>query len=405
MQKGLSIYNMFGWFKKKKKEEQNELVPIENNEVAIRFSALPSTEVFDERQLVPITDKRLLARVADVAPNFLQVAQSTKVIGEARDAISSVGEVYQAIIPNGAKLMDSKAIGGAKRGAFLDVNNNLGQANLVKVDVDGTLQKVANNQVASFAFNVASMVVGQYYMTQINGELDKIADDVSRISTFQNSEYLSKITATIKQIREISEYQAISLENEELRLEEKRKLNSLKEKCTELLDQANHSINNLMQQKDLDFKGYIGKANEIEMWRKYQIVLLEILYQISSLIQVFSMGMEPAEKVFSTFNQCKDESEMISSNLVRYHSNVQKELKISVDKKTISNGRIVEFVAELFHKEEWKERQMPQGFAVVLEEQMKPLELHKSLSMPKYDEEVVLIAKEGELYYLPNEVE
>ena len=35
--------------------------------------------------------------------------------------------------------MDSKIISGAKRGAFLDVNNNLGQANLVKVDAENNL--------------------------------------------------------------------------------------------------------------------------------------------------------------------------------------------------------------------------------------------------------------------------
>ena len=99
---------MFGWFKKKKKEEEKELMVAENNEVAIRFSVLPSTEVFDEERLVPITDKRLLARVADVAPNFLQVVQSTKVLGEARKTLSSVGDIYRAIIPNGAKLWTLK---------------------------------------------------------------------------------------------------------------------------------------------------------------------------------------------------------------------------------------------------------------------------------------------------------
>ena len=254
---------MFGWFKKKKeKEEQADLVPVENTDLVIRFDSLPSAVVVDEKKLVPITDKRVIARVSEIAPNFLQIANTSKAVADASEAVKGMGELYRAIIPNGAKLMDSKVLQGAKRGGFIDVNNNLGQANLVKVDVDGALQKVASNQVATSAFNVASMVVGQYYMTQINSELDAISDNVSRISNFQNNEYLSKITATIKQIREISEYQAISLESEELRLEEKRKLNSLKEKCTELLDQANHSINNLMQKKVVDFKEYTPLHNQ-----------------------------------------------------------------------------------------------------------------------------------------------
>lgn len=395
---------MFGWFKKKKeKEEQTDLVPVENTDLVIRFDCLPSVVVVDEKKLVPITDKRLIARVSEIAPNFLQIANTSKAIADASEAVKGMGELYRAIIPNGAKLMDSKVLQGAKRGGFIDVNNNLGQANLVKVDVDGALQKVASNQVATSAFNVASMVVGQYYMTQINGELDAISDNVSRISNFQNNEYLSKITATIKQIREISEYQAISLESEELRLEEKRKLNSLKEKCTELLDQANHTINNLMQKKVIDFKEYAEETAEIEMWRKYQTVLLEVLYQICSLIQVFSLGLEPEEKVFSTFNQCKIESEQICELLVKYHQDNQKGLKINLDKKTISNGKVIEFFAELLHKEEWKERQIPDGVAVTFAEQMKPFEMQKALSMSKYDEDVVLISKDGELYYLPTE--
>ena len=394
---------MFGWFKKKKeKEEQADLVPVENTDLIIRFDSLPSTVVVDDKKLVPITDKRLVARVSEIAPNFLQIANTSKAVVDTSEAVKGMGVLYRAIIPNGAKLMDSKVLQGAKRGGFIDVNNNLGQANLVKVDVDGALQKVASNQVATSAFNVASMVVGQYYMTQINSELDAISDNVSRISNFQNNEYLSKITATIKQIREISEYQAISLESEELRLEEKRKLNSLKEKCTELLDQANHSINNLMKKNVVDFKEYAEETSEIEMWRKYQTVLLEMLYQICSLIQVFSLGLEPEEKVFSTFNQCKIESEQICELLVKYHQDNQKALKINLDKKTISNGKVIEFFAELLHKDEWKERQIPDGVAVTFAEQMKPFEMQKALSMSKYDEDVVLISKDGELYYLPS---
>ena len=196
---------------------------------------------------------------------------------------------------------------------------------------------------------------------------------------------------------------SFSLENEELRLEEKRKLNSLKEKCTELLDQANHSINNIMQKKVVDFKDYAEETIEIETWRKYQTVLLEVLYQICSLIQVFSLGLEPEEKVFSTFYQCKIESEQICKLLIKYHQDNQKSLKINLDKKTISNGKIIEFFAEILHKEEWKERQIPEGVAVTFADQMKPFEMQKALSMSKYDEDVVLISKDGELYYLPDE--
>ena len=35
-------------------------------------------------------------------------------------------------------------------------------------------------------------------------------------------------------------------------------------------------------------------------------------------------------------------------------------------------------------------------------EQMKPFDMERALSMSRYDEDVVLIAKDGDLYYLPS---
>ena len=104
---------MFGWFKKKKeKEEQANTVPVENSDLVIRFDALPPAVVVDDKQLVPITDKRLIARVSEIAPNFLQIANTSKVVADASEAVKGMGELYRAIIPNGAKLMDSKVLQG-----------------------------------------------------------------------------------------------------------------------------------------------------------------------------------------------------------------------------------------------------------------------------------------------------
>ena len=397
---------MFGLFKKKQKNNNTELVSAEPAELTIPFSEVPATVDIDEKRLIPITDSRVLSMLSNIAPNMMQVVQSAKIAKEAKDTadtISGAGKLYRVIIPKGAKLFDSKAMMGAKRAGFIDAAGNLGQANLVLANgPDNALQSVATNQVVSSAFNVASMVVGQYYMTQINGELDKISQSVDKISTFQNSEYLSKITATIKQIKEISDFQSLSLSNEELRLEEKRKLNSLKEKCTELLDQANHSINSLVNASNTDCKEYLERTTEIETWYKYQLILLELLHQIWSLIQVFSLGLEPEEKAFSTLRQCRDESEAICGILSTYHKEKQEMFEINISDKTIGNPKWLQTIVGAIGKDDWKQRKLPEADFEKISLQMKPFSFDFTTSLPEYNEDVVLIAKDGEIYYLPN---
>lgn len=103
--------------------------------------------------------------------------------------------MYRAIIPVGAKLTDSKAMEGAVRGIYHGADGIKGHANLVAVEKTGTV--VANTAAA--AMGVATMVVGQYYMTQINAELSKISDGLDKISSFQDNEYKSKVFALVAQ--------------------------------------------------------------------------------------------------------------------------------------------------------------------------------------------------------------
>lgn len=90
-----------------------------------------------------------------------------------RHAVQSAGQLYQAIIPKGAVLADSRAMEGAKRAIYHGAKGIKGQANLLAVDgnMGGGLAAMS---VANAAMGVASMVVGQYYMTQINNRLDSV---------------------------------------------------------------------------------------------------------------------------------------------------------------------------------------------------------------------------------------
>lgn len=163
----------------------SETIPIENasQELLIRIETLPVEAIPDKCRLVEIADSKLLARVNALIPGMAQAAIATN---NAAEAVQANGQIlYRAIIPAGVQLSDSKAMDGAVRGFYRGANGIAGQANLVAVESNKNAAIVANSTAA--AMDVASMVVGQYYMSQINAELEEISDSISKISDFQDN--------------------------------------------------------------------------------------------------------------------------------------------------------------------------------------------------------------------------
>lgn len=204
------------------------------NELVIKMEMLPAEENIDENKLVEITNSKVLAHVNNLMPGLAQVGN---VAHNAAQAAQANGEVlYRAIIPAGTKLADSKAMENAVRGIYRGSDGIKGHANLVAVEAQKGTAVVANT--AADAIGVASMVVGQYYMTQINAELGVISEGISKISDFQDNEYRSRVFSLVTHVKKIEDFQVEILENNELRLSKIGQLDSLEEESTQLLGQA-----------------------------------------------------------------------------------------------------------------------------------------------------------------------
>ena len=73
----------------------------------------------------------------------------------------------------------------------LKIKNYRGYCGEIAIDFDEFTALVGKN-----------MVVGQYYMTQINAELGQISDGISKISDFQDDEYRSRVFSLVSQLRQ-----------------------------------------------------------------------------------------------------------------------------------------------------------------------------------------------------------
>ena len=272
---------------------QSELLKTNSpNELIIQMEILPVDTIEDESRLVEITNSKVLARLNNLVPGLIQVGNAVNNVAQATKASGEV--LYRAIIPVEAKLTDSKAMEGAVRGIYHGAKRIKGHANLVAVEAQkGT--SIAANTVAA-TMGVASMVVGQYYMTQINAELSVISDGISQIQNFQDNEYRSRVFSLVAHVKKIADFQIEILENEELRLSKISQLDSLEEECTQLLGQANLTLVGFTKKNSLDYEEYENALVNAQNWFMHQKYLLDVLYKISDLIYTLHLGAVSREQ-------------------------------------------------------------------------------------------------------------
>lgn len=372
------------------------------NELAIQMETLPAEAIPDESSLVEITDSKVLARVNNLVPGLAQAGVAGTNAVQAAKAGNEV--LYRAIIPVGAKLTNSQAMEGAVRGFYRGADGIQGHANLVAVQAQKGTAVVANTAAA--AMGVASMVVGQYYMTQINAELGEISDGISKISDFQDNEFRSRVFSLVAHVKKIADFQVEILENDELRLSKIAQLDSLEEECTQLLGQVNLTLAGYSKKNDLDYAAYEKELKEAQNWYTYQKALLDVLYKISDLRYTLHMGAVSREQCVALLPTYTKQVEDTQALLTGWHQTSVKRLGIDTDeirRKRAGFDGVIHFLPGLFN-DELNFRAIDEKIVDMIAAQASA----KSIEYPQdnselYAEDVQLISKDGKIFYLPTD--
>lgn len=370
------------------------------NELVIQMELLPVEAIPDENKLVEITDSKVLARVNNLVPGL---AQAGNAVNNAAQAAKANGEVlYRAIIPSGAKLTDSKAMEGAVRGIYHGADGIKGHANLVAVEAQKGTAVVANTAAATMG--VASMVVGQYYMTQINAELGEISDGISQIQDFQDNEYRSRVFSLVAHVKKIADFQTEILENDELRLSKIAQLDSLEEECTQLLGQANLTLAGFAKKTGLDYEAYEKALGNAQNWFMYQKSLLDVLYKISDLRYTLHLGAVSREQCVALLPTYTKQVSDTQECLTAWHEGITQRLGIETDeirRKRAGFDGVIHFLPGLFN-DDFNFCSIKKKTAKMITSQASGHEsLHTVDTSELYTEDVQIISKDGKLYYLP----
>ena len=369
------------------------------HDLVIQVETLPAEAISCESNLVEITDSKILARINDLIPNL---AQAGNAANNAVQAVETQGEVlYRAILPAGAKLTNSREMEGAVRGFYHGADGIQGHANLVAVEGQKGAAIISNTAVA--AMGIASIVVGQYYMTQINTELQQISDGISKISNFQDNEYRSRVFSLVNHVKTIAEFQVEILENDELRLSKIAQLDSLEEECTKLLGQANLTLAGFTKGTGLDFETYETKLQEAQNWFIYQNTLLEMLYKIADLKFTLHLGAVSRAQCTALLLVYTQQVEKTQSCLIQWHQDSTNRLNIDtaeIRRKREGWDKAIHFFPGLINNN-WNFRAISKKTANMIDSQTSGHRSQDHDDSDFYLEDVELISKDGKVYYLP----
>lgn len=356
----------------------------------IKVETISAEELPDDIEFNEIKDSNVIARITSLIPGLINTTKDV--------FYASKGVLHKAIIPPGTSLSEATNMPGTVRGIYHGDNGIKGHANFKPVD-----GRILNSTAA--VMNVASMIVGQYYMAQIDKELSNISNTLSKISNFQNNEYKSKIESLIKLVKKMAKFQTNTLENDDIRKGEINKLSIYEKECVQLIEQANLTIKDFAKKEDLDYEEYQKEVSEVQNWCLYQRTLFNILYKISELEYTLNLGKIPKEKSCTILFDVKQEIEKVREDLEIWHKNITKNLKIEIDnarRKRDGLDGIIHRIPGLID-EEYNYCAIDDNMVKMIKGQMLSYPIESKITDESlFEKEVRLIAKENKLYYITN---
>lgn len=368
------------------------------NELRVQVKLLSDIFEDNELALIEIKDDKVINRIIDAVPQLAQIGVNAGAVAEGMQ-LANQG-VYQAILPAGARLVNSKDMEGAVRGFFRNKKGIAGQANWMTVD--STVNKIAAANIANAAMGTATLIVGQYYMKQINGKLEDLNSNISKLADFQMAEYKGKVVTLLMQVKRASEFQAEILEDSNLRNEEIQRIQGVETTCMNLLNQANVNISDLSSKAVKSFEQYDKLINEVAIWQKYQETLTEVLYMIADLNYTLHLGALSKEQCYAAYSDMYDMENSLFDKLKKWHEVHKKKFKIDINQARMERQGI----DAIIHKPlelvgiKWKYRSIGKETAMNIRLQRNIRLNDRTLDMRnRYNEDVKLIAKDGKLYY------
>ena len=260
------------------------------------------------------------------------------------------------------------------------------------------VERMTKNSLVNAGLNAASLIVGQYYLTEINEKMETMQHDINNISSYLDSEYQGKLEHIISKIKEIVDNKNEILSNDFSREKRYDEILRKEENCTILLGQANSSIKNLIRNDKLDYKKYESSVKEIQKWYTRQQILIRMLLEIGNLRYLLAYGNEKSMIAHTQYNNYALHTEKTNEELRKWHNNYKEKFGINQKehKRNASFYKVkMKTIAKI--KEDWAYNKLDESIEKMIGNQTTVSTLQPYLE--KKQDDCIKILKQGENYY------
>ena len=368
-------------------------------------NSFPTIKIIENKNLIPdekniIKDldiKKAISIIDNTVPNVAMfgnnIKNSTKLLNNNRAffSTSKKGTENMMKVKGTNELYGAQVIGGKINKQTKFVNENQ------------MIKNAGKGALVNAGFNMASMVVGQYYMNEINNKLDDLKEDINLISDYLDSDYKSRIAYIVSKLKEVIENKTEILSNEFSINKRYDDILELESDCSKLLGQANEMIKNNIKEEDIDYKKYEKQLKQVHKWFLRQQILQTLLLEIGNLRYVLANGNETSKLSHTQYNNYLMQCNNINDELEKWHNSVGQKLGIDI-MEARRNGKF--FNAKKYTigqiKEEWAYNKINENIVELIKNQTNVKKLEPYIN--KKQDEIIKIQKyNGEYYNLINE--
>ena len=397
---GLIIFSFYNRKNNKKEKEIKKEVSLslENN-----ISNFPDIQIIENATIIPSDKNKIIDSNVKNAISILDnsISKSSivgKNLGTANKALNSDRAFFSAAKSGTENMMKVK---GSNELYGTQMINGKFSKNTKFLSEDKMMANMGKDALVNAGFNAASMVVGQYYMNEINDKLENIQHDIDGIANFLDDQYKGKLMSIVDKMQEILEYKNEIISNDFSRDKRYNEISRLEEKNVELLNHANASILNYLKD-NLDYKNYEKNVKDIQKWSLRQQILMRLLAEIGDLRYILANGNESSKVAHSPYNRNLKATNKVNEQLDSWHEAYCEKFGISkVEHRRKAN--FFEIRKNTIGKinEDWAYSKLDESIETMIESQTNVKQL-LPYSKDKQDENITILKHNGEYYNLPS---
>ena len=234
--------------------------------------------------------------VADqVTTQLDKAATSTEVVAKKGVQLFALFDNNGEVVTSTDGLVKAKGQGNFLRGMFKRDNQFSGHAKIKPADATKAVEQVKGKnaaiaKTAGASMQLASVVVGQYYMSEINQKLTVMSDDIHSLRRFQQTSILAQLGTMREALQILADNQSQLLADEKIRNNNLQKIDTIKTNLATINNQALLELAGILDKGVKDEQGFIKSVTDMDYWKQISIISTNVMIFASELELIFAKG-------------------------------------------------------------------------------------------------------------------